>query len=82
MTFSGRAVALIAPVGPSSGAINVCVDPSPATDAGCAIVSLHAATAKERDIVYVKGAPAAGTHTLQVSDSTGSIALDAIAVLG
>jgi hypothetical protein len=30
----------------------------------------------------VKGAPAAGTHTLQVSDSTGSIALDAIAVLG
>jgi len=35
----------------------------------------------ERDVVYVKGALATGTHTLQVSDATGSVALGAVAAL-
>jgi hypothetical protein len=36
----------------------------------------------ERDIVYVSGPLASGTHSIQVTEISGSIALDGLVVLG
>jgi hypothetical protein len=82
MTFSGQSLAVIAPVGPVDGSILVCLDPGVSV-AGCNTVTLHSTTAIERDIVYVSGPLAAGSHTIQVTNPSGSpIALDAFVVLG
>ena len=46
-------------------------------------MTLHSTTAIERDIVYVSGPLAAGSHTIQVTDPAGSpIGLDGFLVLG
>ena len=82
MTFSGQSLAVIAPVGPAYGSILVCLDPGVSV-AGCTTVTLHSTTAIERDIVYVSGPLTAGSHTIQVTNPSGSpIALDGFVVLG
>ncbi len=82
MTFSGTSLAVIAPLGPAYGPIRICLDPGVST-AGCTTSTLHATTTVERDIVYVSGPLAAGSHTIQVTDPAGSpIGLDGFLVLG
>ena len=82
MMFSGTSLAVIAPLGPAYGPIRICLDPGVST-AGCTTSTLHSTTTVERDIVYVSGPLAAGSHTIQVTDPTGSpIALDGFLVLG
>jgi hypothetical protein len=82
MMFSGQSLAVIAPLGPAYGSIRICLDPSVST-AGCTTPTLHSTTAVERDIVYVSGPLAAGSHTIQVTNPSGSpIALDGFVVLG
>ncbi len=82
MTFSGQSLAVIAPVGPAYGSILVCLDPGVSV-AGCNTVTLHSTTAIERDTVYVSGPLTAGSHTIQVTNQSGSpIALDGFVVLG
>ena len=82
MTFSGQSLAVIAPLGPAYGSILVCLDPGVSV-AGCNTVTLHSTTAIERDIVYVSGPLTAGSHTIQVTNPSGSpIALDGFVVLG
>ena len=81
MTFSGRSLALIAPLGPAYGSIRICIDTTVSV-AGCTTTTLHSTTAVERNIVYVSGPLAAGSHTVQVTDPAGSpIALDGFVVL-
>ena len=67
MTFSGTSLAVIAPLGPAYGPIRICLDPGVST-AGCTTSTLHSTTTVERDIVYVSGPLAAGSHTIQVTD--------------
>ena len=82
MTFTGQSLALVAPLGPAYGSILVCLDPGVSV-AGCNTVTLHSTTAVERDIVYVSGPLTAGSHTIQVTNPSGSpIALDGLVVLG
>lgn len=82
MTFAGQSLAVIAPLGPAYGSIRICLDPGVST-AGCTTPALHSTTAVERDIVYVGGPLAAGSHTIQVTNPSGSpIALDGFVVLG
>ena len=82
MTFSGRSLAVIAPLGPAYGSIRICLDPG-VSAAGCTTPTLHSTTAVERDIVYVSGPLAAGSHIIQVTNPSGSpIALDGFVVLG
>jgi hypothetical protein len=82
MTFTGRSIAVIAPVGPTSGSIQVCID-SGVSVGICTTVSEHSATAVEREVVYVS-APVSTTtsHTITITSESGSVALDAFAVLG
>ncbi|HEY6526421.1 MAG TPA: hypothetical protein VIY10_21735 [Solirubrobacteraceae bacterium] len=83
MTFTGRSIAVIAPVGPTSGAIQVCID-SGVSVGICTTVSEHSATAVEREVVYVS-APVSTTtpHTISITSTTTSpVALDGFAVLG
>ena len=82
MTFTGTSIAVIAPLGPGRGSIQICIDPGVAV-AGCTTQSLQSSTAVERDIVYVSGPLAARSHTIAVTSTTASpVALDAFAVLG
>jgi hemin uptake protein HemP len=82
MTFSGRSLAIVAPLGPAYGSIRICIDPGVST-AGCTTATLHSTTAVERDIIYVSGPLAAGSHIVQItSPSRSSIALDGFVVLG
>jgi hypothetical protein len=82
MTFSGRSIALIAPLGPAYGSIRICIDPG-VSIAGCTTPTLHSTSGVERDIVYVSGPLAAGSHVIQVTNPSGSpIALDGFVVLG
>ena len=82
MTFSGQSIAVIAPLGPAYGSIRICIDPGVSV-AGCTTPMLHSTTAVERDVVYVSGPLAAGSHTVQITDPSSSpIALDGFVVLG
>jgi hypothetical protein len=82
MTFSGQSVAVIAPLGPAYGSIRICIDPGVSV-AGCTTPTLHSTTAVERDVVYVSGPLAAGSHTIQITDPSSSpTALDGLVVLG
>jgi hypothetical protein len=82
MTFSGRSLAVIAPLGPLYGSIRICLDPGVSV-AGCTTPTLHSTTAVDRDIVFVSGPLSAGSHTVQITNPSGSpIALDAFVVLG
>jgi hypothetical protein len=81
-TFSGRSVAVVAPLGPAYGSLLICLDPGVSV-AGCTTVTLHSTTAVERDIIYVSGPVAPGTHTVEITTESGSqFALDEFAVLG
>jgi hypothetical protein len=82
MTFSGQSLAVVVPLGQTNGSIRICIDPGVSV-AGCTTATLHSTTAVERDIVYVSGALTAGSHTVQVTNASGSpIALDGFVVLG
>jgi hypothetical protein len=82
MTFSGQSLAVIAPLGPAYGSIRICLDPGVSV-AGCTTTTLHSTTTVARDVVYVSGPLAAGSHTIQVTDPSASpIALDGLVVLG
>ncbi len=82
MTFVGRSIAVVAPLGPAYGSILICVDPSGVSVAGCTTTTLHSTTAVERDVVYVSGPLAAGQHTIQIITQSGSLfALDGFTVL-
>jgi hypothetical protein len=82
ITFSGQSLAIVAPLGPAYGSIRICLDTTVSV-AGCTTTTLHSGTSVERDIVYVTGPLAAGSHTIQVTDPSSSrIALDAFVVLG
>jgi hypothetical protein len=78
MTFSGRSIAVIAPVGPAYGSIQICLDPGVSV-AGCTTTMPHSTTAVARDTVYVSGPLAAGpqpsrspTQAVRRSRSTAS----------
>jgi hypothetical protein len=82
MTFVGRSIAVLAPLGPAYGSILICVDPSGVSVAGCTTTTLHSTTAVERDVVYVSGPLASGQHTIQIITQSGSLfALDGFTVL-
>jgi hypothetical protein len=82
MPFQGRSIAVIARLGSSSGSVQICIDPGVSV-AGCTTATLHAGTAVERDVVYVSGPVAAGSHTIEVSTTSASpVALDGFVVLG
>jgi hypothetical protein len=82
MTFSGQSLAVIAPLGPAYGPIQICLDPNGVSTAGCTTLTLRSTTKVERDIVYVTGPLAVGSHIIQVTNPSGSqIALDGFAVL-
>jgi hypothetical protein len=85
LMFSGKSIAIIAPVGPTLGSMQVCLDPPAATTNAppCPSLTLHAATASERDAVYVLNGLTPGMHTIQLTDLSGSsVALDGFVVLG
>jgi hypothetical protein len=85
MTFTGRSIAVVSPVGPTSGSIQICIDATVAIGS-CTIVTEHSASAVAREVVYVSGPLAAGMHTAtitSVASGSGAVfALDAFAVLG
>jgi hypothetical protein len=82
LTFSGTSIAVIAPVGSTYGSLRICLDPGVSV-AGCSTMTLHSSTAVERDIVFVSGPLASGSHTIQITAlSVTKIALDGFAVLG
>ncbi len=81
--FSGRSIAVVAPVGPGSGSLQICLDPLGATVTPCTTVMLQSSVPVERRIVYVSGPLTAGTHTIDITTSGGgSVALDGFVVLG
>jgi hypothetical protein len=80
MPFSDGSVAIVAPVGPSSGSMQVCFD-AHVSVAGCTTVSLRSSTAVDREVVYVS-ARLAGSHTIEITTSGGGpVALDGFVVL-
>jgi hypothetical protein len=83
MTFSGQSIAVIAPLRPTYGSIQVCPEATGTTGAGCTVTSLHSTTSKDRDIVYISGPLAAGQHSIAITDTSNTpVALDAVIVLG
>lgn len=72
---SGRGVALVAPVGPSRGALRVRLDGGDWTR-----VSLKASSRKVRHVVFGR-AIAGGVHRLELRVAAGSVAVDALLVL-
>jgi spore germination protein YaaH len=79
-TFTGRSVALIAPIGPTRGAAKVLVD-----GVAVATVNLYAPRAKSRQVVLTRSWAVAGRHTitLRVTGSRGHprVDVDAFIVL-
>jgi hypothetical protein len=81
--FTGQSIAVIAPVGPTFGSLQICIDSGVAVGT-CTTVTEHSATAAEREVVYVS-APVDPTrpHSITITTESGSMfALDAFAVLG
>lgn len=82
LTFSGTSIAVVAPLGSAYGSLRICIDPGVSVG-NCATPTLQSSTAVERDIVYVSGPLASGSHTIQITASSATkIALDGFAVLG
>jgi hypothetical protein len=80
--FSGRSIAVVAPVGPGSGSMQICLNPGVAV-VPCTTVTLQSSVSVERRIVYVSGPLSAGPNTLVItSQSNLPIALDGFVVLG
>ena len=81
--FSGRSIAVVAPVGPGDGSIEICIDPVGVSVVGCTAVMLQSSVSVERRIVYVSGPLAAGTHTIEITTASSSpVSLDGFVVLG
>jgi hypothetical protein len=62
LRFTGRSVAWVASMGPSDGAARVTIDGAPA-----AIVRLHSSAVSRRRIVYSRGWPTDGVHTIRIT---------------
>jgi hypothetical protein len=76
-TFSGRAVAIIAPVGPTRGTARVYVDGVYKTT-----LSFRASSGKSRMVMYSTSFATLGTHSIELRlTSTKRVDLDAFAVL-
>ncbi len=75
-SFSGRAVAIVAPQGPSGGTFRVRLD-----GRMVGTVRLARSTSTERRLVWVSGALTPGPHTLKVVAVDGRAELDAFLVL-
>lgn len=73
--FSGRGVALVAPVGPSAGKLRVRVDEGP-----WKMVDLSAGRARSRRVVFSKRL-VPGPHRLEVQALRGLVAVDAVLIL-
>ncbi len=80
LTFTGRSIAWVAPVGPNLGSAHVFID---GTDQGD--VSLVAASNGVQRLVYVTSWDAPGTHTIRIVVDAGSpakwVGVDAFLVL-
>jgi hypothetical protein len=83
MGFSGRSIAVVAPVGSGSGSLQICLDPG-ASVTGCTTVMLQSSASVERRIVYVSGPLATGrTHTIEITTTSAfPVAVDGFVVLG
>jgi hypothetical protein len=81
-TFPGGSLALLAPVGPDYGSMQICLDPGVSVGV-CTTSTPHPSTDVEREVIYVSGRLAAGQHIIQVTKLSGPpIALDGFVVLG
>ena len=74
-SFSGVAVALVAPIGPQRGTLRVRIDGGDWQD-----VSLHSSTGHQQRVVYARTV-ADGSHQLEVQAASGQVAVDGILVL-
>ncbi len=75
-TFSGVGVAWVAPTGPTKGTATVTLDGKPFA------VNLHADVQHPRILVFASGPLVAGRHTVVITDTSGTVDLDAVLVLG
>jgi hypothetical protein len=77
-TFSGRAIALVAPVGPTRGSAKIYVD-----GVYAATVSFKASAGKSRVVMYTRTFTTFGRHTIEVRlTGTGRVDVDAFVILG
>jgi subtilisin len=77
LTFSGRAIAIVAPVGPTRGSATIYVD-----GVYRASVSFRASSGKSRMVMYAASFVSLGTHTITLRVSgTGRVDLDAFVIL-
>jgi hypothetical protein len=76
VSFSGRGIAWVAPVGPGKGTARVSLDGNPPV-----LVDLNRTSAKAQRIVWYSGALAPGPHHLVITVVTGPVDLDAILLL-
>ncbi len=74
-SFSGKAVALVAPLGPGRGSLRVRVD-----GGGWQTVDLKASQTAHRKVVWGRTL-GGGTHTLEVQGKSGQTALDALLII-
>ncbi|MEA2545513.1 MAG: hypothetical protein QOI09_786, partial [Chloroflexota bacterium] len=76
-TFTGRAVAIVAPVGPTRGSAVIYID---GTYRGT--LSFRTRSGLSRDIVYAAAFPTLATHTIELRlVGNGRVDLDAFAIL-
>ncbi len=80
LTFTGRGVGAVMPLGPALGTARICVDRGQATEV-CVTVNLATAGSGPRRIVALFGGLAVGSHTLDVRVVTGLVILDGAIVL-
>ncbi len=74
-SFSGQAVALVAPLGPGRGSLRVRID-----DGDWQTVDLKAGQTAHRKVVWGRTL-SAGTHTLEIQGQSGQTALDALLII-
>jgi hypothetical protein len=77
MRFTGRAVAIVAPVGRARGSARIYVD-----GVYRGIVSFRASTGRSRVVMYATTFPTVATHTIQLRlAGNGRVDLDTFVVL-
>ena len=77
MTFSGRGVAIIAPVGPTRGRATVYVD-----GVYRGTVNFRASAGASRRVMFSTAWTTAGTHTIELRvGTTGRVDLDGFVIL-
>jgi hypothetical protein len=74
-TFDGRAIAVVAPLGPKRGKLRLRVDGGPWRQ-----VSLKSAKGVNRRVVYSRDL-AEGNHTLEIAVQKGKVAIDAFIIV-